>query len=242
MLGVLVAIIISWLLIWFVSKEHITVLGIMPNINRVKLFILGFSFTAVACCMNLGWQAQFKEISYTLNPDYNFMDALNGIWWTFKAVLFEEFIYRGVILLLLIRKIGILKACLLDALVFGIYHWFSYNMFGSGIIPMTYVLLVTGAGGWMFAYAFARTKSILTPIGLHFGWILVSIVIFSAGPLGHQLFIPSTGGTELGGWATLLFFLFQAALVPSIVTWYLNRKYLESTKELLNDHTEYQQE
>ena len=65
-------------------------------------------------------------------------------------------------------------------------------MFGRGIVPMTYVLLVTGAGGWMFAYAFAKTKSILAPIGLHFGWILISIVLFSAGPLGNQLFISSS--------------------------------------------------
>ena len=232
MLGVFVIIVVSWLLLWIISKEHITVLGLIPNKKRIKQFALGFSFMAIACSINLGWQAHFKEVSYAINPNYNFTDALYGFWWTLKAVLFEEFIFRGVLLLLLIRRIGILKACLIDALIFGIYHWFSYDMFGRGVIPMTYVLLVTGSGGWMFAFAFAKTKSILTPIGLHFGWIFVSIVIFSAGPLGNQFLIPSSGGSELGGWATLLFFLFQAAFVPGIVTWYLYKNTLASTLKI----------
>lgn len=225
MLGILVVIAVSWLLIWLISKEHLTVLGIKPSRSRLTEFGSGFVLMALACSINLLWQAHFKGVSYTLNPDYGIMDGLMGMWWTIKAVLFEELIYRGVLLYLLIKKVGIVKACLIDALVFGVYHWFSYSMFGGPIIPMLYVLLVTGAGGWMFAYAFAKTKSLFAPLGLHLGWNLISIVVLSDGPLGNQLLIPSDGAAELGGWPTLLFFLWQLLVAPGIVTWYLSKKH-----------------
>ncbi|WP_189603592.1 hypothetical protein [Salinimicrobium marinum] len=41
--------------------------------------------------------------------------------------------------------------------------------------------------------------SLYLPIGLHFGWNLVTITIFSQGPSGDQLLISSTENT-LGGW------------------------------------------
>ncbi|NNK76373.1 MAG: CPBP family intramembrane metalloprotease, partial [Maribacter sp.] len=79
--------------------------------------------------------------------------------------MFEELIFRGAILYILIKKIGVNWACIISAIAFGIYHWFSYQMFGRGMIPMIYVFLLTGAAGWMFAYAFARTRSIYAPLG-----------------------------------------------------------------------------
>jgi membrane protease YdiL (CAAX protease family) len=147
------------------------------------------------------------------------------VWWTFKAALFEELIFRGALHYLLIKKTGINRACIISAIAFGIYHWFSYQMFGRGMIPMIYVFLLTGAAGWMFAYAFARTRSIYAPLGLHFGWIVISIVVFSEGPLGNSLFVIEGEAVELGGWEQLLFFLWQTVIIPVSITWYLIKRY-----------------
>jgi membrane protease YdiL (CAAX protease family) len=229
MLGVLVVFIISWIILWLFSKEHITVLGVIPNGRRLREFSIGLILMALFCVINLIGQSYFKEISYVRNPSYGFWESINGMWWTFKAALFEELIFRGAILYILIKKMGINWACIISAIAFGIYHWFSYQMFGRGIIPMIYVFLLTGAGGWMFAYAFAKTKSIYAPLGLHFGWIVISIVVFSAGPLGNSLFVIDGETVELGGWEQLLFFLWQTVIIPVIITWYLIKKYKYST-------------
>ncbi len=225
MLGIVVVVIISWLLLWLFFKEHITALGIKPTSRRLKEFFIGLLLMAAFCTVNLLGQSYFKEIDYVQNPEYGIWDALKGVWWTFKAALFEELIFRGAILYILIRKTGIVKGCILSAIAFGIYHWFSYDMFGRGLIPMIYIFLLTGAGGWMFAYAFAKTKSLYAPLGLHFGWIVVSIVLFSAGPLGDSLFVVQGEEIALGGWEQLLFFLWQTVIVPGIVTWYLIKRY-----------------
>jgi membrane protease YdiL (CAAX protease family) len=103
-------------------------------------------------------------------------------------VLFEELIFRGALLYLAIGKFGVKTACTLSAVCFGAYHWFTYNLFGSPV-QMVIVFLMTGIFGFTLAYAFAKTKSIYLPVGLHLGWNLFTIVVFSNGPLGQQIFI-----------------------------------------------------
>lgn len=225
MLGLLVAIIISWIVLWLVSREHITALGVIPNTQRIKEFLKGLVLMALFCALNLLGQAYFQQTTYIRNHDYGLLEIINGTWWTFKAALFEELIFRGALLYVLIKMLNVVKACAISAIAFGIYHWFSYEMFDRGLIPMLYVFLMTGAAGWMFAYAFAKTKSLYAPLGLHFGWIVMSIVVLSAGPLGNSLYVIEGEVQELGGWEQLLFFLWQTVAVPGMITWFLVKHY-----------------
>lgn len=221
MVGLAVVVLLSWFLLRRVAHEPITVLGVIPNRQRVKEFLAGFVFMAVIAVINFTAQAHFKEITYQVNPDFGLMDFLGGFFWILRAVVFEELLFRGAILYLLIRRIGIVKACLLSSIVFGVYHWFSYEVFGSRLVLMVYVFLITGCGGWMFAFAFAKTQSLFAPTGLHFGWNLVTAVVFSSGPLGNQWLIQQGQELQSGGWVTLLFFSLQAIIAPGLVTWYL---------------------
>lgn len=131
----------------------------------------------------------------------------------FSEVLYFTLRFKG---------LGIKVACIISAVAFGIYHWFSYGVFGEPM-QMIYVFIITGIGGLMFAYAFALTKSLYLPIGLHLGWNLATIVIFSQGPLGEQLLIGSNG-QKLGGILSVLFFLYQILVLPLITYWYLKRQ------------------
>jgi len=225
MLGAIVAVLLSWGLLYWLTGESINALGLTPNKQRLKALILGLLFMAGMAVINFLWQAHFKEISYTLNPDYGVMKFLGGSLWVFNAVLFEELVFRGCLLYLLIRYLGTVKACLLSAIAFGIYHWFSYELFGSRLIVMIYVFLITGAAGWMFAYAFAKTRSLWAPVGLHLGWNLITALVFSSGPIGNHLLIQQGQAVESGDWVTLLFFTLQTVIIPGLVTWYLYRCY-----------------
>lgn len=225
MLGVLVAIVFSWGLLWLWNKNHITELGIVPTAGRSALFVIGALVMAVFCTINLVGQAYFMGVQYVLNPEYGINQALNGTWWTFKAALFEELIFRGALLHIGMRIIGGWRAGLLSAIAFGIYHWFSYDMFGRGLVPMTYVFILTGAAGYMFAYAYAKSGTILAPLGLHFGWIVISIVFLSSGPLGNSLYVPNGEGAPMSGWGELAFFLWQVVAVPGLVICYFAKRY-----------------
>ncbi|MFT5287760.1 MAG: membrane protease YdiL (CAAX protease family) [Planctomycetota bacterium] len=225
MIGILVVFLLTWIVLRFITHDSIEVLGLAPNRRRFKELFVGMLFMAGIGVINFVWQAHFKEISYQLNSDYGVGEMLAGSGWMLRAVVFEELVFRGVLLYLMIKYIGAVRACLVSSLIFGIYHWFSYEIFGSRIVLMIYILLVTGCGGWMFSFAFAKTKSLYAPIGLHLGWNLVSAVVFSAGPLGNQLLLEQGRAIEWSGWVTLLFFSLQAIVAPGVVTWYLTRIY-----------------
>ena len=225
MIGIAVVIILTWLLLRYVINEPGTVLGATPNRKRLSELLTGMLFMALIAVINFLWQAHFKSITYVINPDYGLFDLLSGSFWIFRAVLFEELIFRGVLLFILIRQFGVVTACIISSVIFGIYHWFSYEVFGSRLILMAYIFLVTGAGGWMFAFAFAKTKSIYAPTGLHLGWNLVTAIVFSSGPLGNQWLIQQGEGVYSSDWPTLLFFTLQAIIAPGLVTWYLQKIY-----------------
>lgn len=227
MIGILVALAASWLLLKFVAREPITVLGIVPNPHRLKEFLVGFGFMALVAVINFMAQAYFKQTSYSLNPDYGVMQFLGAFGWVLRAVVFEELVFRGALLYLLIRFIGPIWGCLLSAAAFGVYHWFSYGLIGGRLIVLIYVFLVTGAGGWMFAYAFAKTKSLFAPIGLHLGWNFVTAIVFSSAPvaIGQQLLLPQGEPAQTNDWDTLFYFTLQAIIAPGLVTWYLRARY-----------------
>lgn len=221
MLGIIVELIISWLLLWFVYKKHLTVLGFTPTKSRLLNLLFGFLAAAICCAIYYMSFTVLAHNSWIINDAFTAKKMAASSWWTFISVLYEELIFRGVLLYIAIQKLGPKTACILSAICFGIYHWFSMGALGNPM-QMIVIFFMTGIWGFMFAMAFAKTKSLYLPIALHFGWNLISTVVFSQGPLGSQLLI-SNGGQKLVGILSLIVFLFQVFAVPLITYWYLSR-------------------
>lgn len=221
MLGIIAEIFVSWLLLWFVEKKHISVLGIRPTGSRMRDLFVGLLLSSLICSLYQLSIVYFAGDRWLINKDFTVQAFLSGSWWTLNSVLFEELIFRGALLYIAIRKTGTDKACILSACCFGVYHWFSYGAFGN-TGQMLIIFLMTGVAGLMFAFAFAKTNSLYLPIGLHFGWNLFSIVVFSNGPLGHQLLLRDNENV-IGGLLSLITFLFQVFALPALVFWYLKR-------------------
>lgn len=220
MLGLIMELIISWLLLWIFFKKGLLVLGILPTQSR--LFNLFFGILIAAVCGTLYFLSFsfFIANKWTLNNEFTGQKLLTSLWWTLKSVLYEELIFRGALLYILIKKLGVRTACITSAICFGVYHWFTSGALGNPS-QMAIIFIMTGIWGAMFAMAFARTKSLYLPIGLHFGWNFLSTVIFSQGPLGKQLLIIS-GGHKLGEVLSAGVFIFQLLAVPIVTYWYLN--------------------
>ncbi len=192
MVGLLVQLALSWLIIWLVQKGNLTVLGFSPTKQRLQYFMLLFMVTTVCCGLGFGLKTWWGEQTWQLNPQFNLMLLLDGLWWNLKSVLFEELIFRGVLLYVLIKKVGSTKAILISSAAFGVYHWFSFGVVGN-VVPMIVVFFITGIMGLLLAFAYAKTFSLYYPIAIHFGWNLTQIFIFSQGPIGNGLFVPIYG-------------------------------------------------
>ncbi len=230
MVGIIAILAISWLLLFLFEKKNILALGLAPTNKRIREFIYGLLSSATLFVLLQSFDVVLKSLQWSVNEETSANLFLNSLWWDVKSVLTEELLFRGALLYILIRKIGIQRSVLISSLAFGVYHLFSYGVFGN-LIPMIVVLLGTGIMGYAWALAFSKTESIFLPFGLHLGWNAIHNSIFSKGPLGEIVLI-SSGGAELSGILSLVSFVIPMILAPLITLWYV-RKFIPSEHKVI---------
>lgn len=220
MIGIIVAIAISWLLLHLIEKKNVLALGFLPIAKRLKQFLIGFLITGILCVLVQYFESYLKSSTWVLNENITGEIIFRSFFWDVKSVLTEELIFRGALLYILIQKIGSGKSILFSAIAFGIYHWFSFGVLGN-VMAMILVFIGTGLMGYAWAWAFSKTKSIMLPFGLHLGWDFIHNTIYSKGPLGELVLI-SNGGNELTDWISLLNFVSGLVIVPILLIIYIN--------------------
>lgn len=188
MIGILVELALSWLLLWLIEKKNPEVLGLRPNVKRISTFLIFFLLAGLFAFFAVYLRILFFKERYETNPFLTGRLIWEGFRWNLVSVLYEEFIFRGALLYILIRRIGTIKAIWISAIAFGIYHWFSFNILGNSV-SMIYVFLITGTMGWILAYAYVRTASMYLAIGFHLGWNFVYGFVFSRGSIGNGVFV-----------------------------------------------------
>lgn len=215
MIGIVVQLGISWLIIWWYEKGDLRVLGLLPSKKRVKKF--SFFLIVGAACSSLTFLLRHYIAlqSWELNPEFSLSTVLDGTWFMIKSVLFEELIFRGVLFYILIKKIGTIRAVVVSSIAFGIYHWFSFEVWGDGW-QMLITFLATGLAGVIYAYGYAKTFSLYVPIALHIGWNIVNMVIFSNSNIGRQLFVP----VEPAPVVTISYFSYYAMQFTPVLCFY----------------------
>lgn len=229
MAGLIIQLIISWILVWIFEKGNLRFLGFKPTITRLSDFLIFFILTAICCSSGFLLRMVFAKELWQKNPAINASIILDGIWWNLRSVLYEELIFRGAILYILLRKTGQLKAILFSAAAFGIYHWFSFGIIGN-IPQMILVFIVTGLMGFVLAYGYAKTFSLYVPVGIHFGWNLTHQFIFSQGPIGDGLLIQSVKAPFRTD-SYLLFF--TVILLPILSALLMNYLILRKKKQVV---------
>lgn len=216
MVGIIIQLAFSWLLIWFFEKGNLNILGLAVSKKRLVDFTVFFFITSICCASGFFLKMYFANQYWKINPDITPSLIAQGIWWNIKSVLFEELIFRGVLLYILIKKLGPVKAIVISAIAFGIYHWFSQEVIGN-ITQMIIIFFVTGSMGLLLAYGYSKTFSLYIPIAIHLGWNLTQQFIFSNGPIGNQLFIEVFPRQEV----TVSYFTFYTILLFPVLIMYL---------------------
>lgn len=224
MLGLLVIIIVSWVLLHFIEKKNIEDLGIIPNTRRLSQFFLGLLVIVVITLLNIYIETLVLNVDWKLN-DVDYYSMFEALWYHLKSALTEDLVFRGVILYILIRRIGHKWAILISAVVFGVYHWFSYGIIGGKVILLAYVFIITGFTGYVWAFTFHKTKSVMMGLGFHLGINFINTCFFESQPYGELIF-QEVSRTKIEDWNWLFFNLYKG-LFPSIVTLIFVKQYLK---------------
>lgn len=225
MLGIIVQLVISWLIIWFVEKQHLTVLGFNPTRQRLADLLLFMIVASLCCASGFLLRIWWGNEKWILNPLFNNRLLWEGIWWNLKSVLFEELIFRGVLLYILIKRLGVAYGVIISSVAFGIYHWFSYGIIGN-IPQMAIYFFVTGIMGLVYAYSYAKTFSLYIPAAIHFGWNFTQSFVFSNGPIGKGILVLAKEQTPvtISSTAYVAIFILPVLSVWLICYWLIRNK------------------
>ncbi|MBO6496439.1 MAG: CPBP family intramembrane metalloprotease [Roseivirga sp.] len=232
MIGIVVILGVSWLLLVFIQEKGLLVLGFLPLKKALTQFSYGLASVMLIRAIILFFEAQFKSFEFTANPVFIPEELFNSFWYHLKSALTEELMYRGALLYILIQRIGPKKAIWITSLIFGVYHWFSYDMFGGAIVPMIYILLITGVAGFVWAYAYHKTNSMTMAIGMHLGSNFFLSLFLPNQPYGELLYSIS-GMAELSEWNQLYVALFSG-LGPSVLMFFAIKLFIKM-EEKFND-------
>jgi uncharacterized protein len=235
MIGIFVELLLSWILLKFIERKNLAVLGLRPTRQRIKQLLIGL-LLSVPFMIALSLVVAFLVHNpYHLNPHYSFRDFANAIGYLFRSVAYENLIFGGALLYILIIRLGSRTAVLLSAIAFGIYHWFSWGVLGQPA-QMAISFLMTGAGGYVFALAFERTRSMYLPFALHFGIDFASMILFSQDKaIGPQLLTKTfaTDPVSPGSIISILVLLIHFTWFPLLVYVYLRKVHaLRSDKNI----------
>lgn len=179
MTAILTELIISWLLLKYIVSQNFSALGFYPFSKRQSILLLtGFSLPLIYLTVLYTVISVWVQNPYKLNPDYTLTRFANSTGYVLKGVVFEELLFRGALLYILVRKINPNLTIAISAVSFGVYHWFSYSVLGQPV-NMLFVLIRTGIMGYLLALAFIKSQSILLPLGLHSGYNFTSMILFS---------------------------------------------------------------
>lgn len=227
MLGIFVILLISWGLLYLIEKEHLDILGIIPILTRVSQFTIGFCFICLVILLKIYIETQVEEIEWKAN-EFKVSTLFRAFIYHIKSALTEDLVFRGAILYILIKRIGAVYAILLSSIVFGMYHWFSYGILNERWILLAYVFIVTGFTGYVWAYAFYKTKSIMIGLGFHLGYNFIMTCFFESQPYGELLF-SQIAKINLEGWNEFYLSLFKGLFPPFLMYLYVKFAVIEKT-------------
>jgi hypothetical protein len=219
MIGIVIILGASWLLLYLFEKKDLSVLWFTPYSERALQLLLGFGFICFIQSVLILLETFILSIDWELTSSIDPKNILESLWYHTKSALTEDLIFRGAALYIIAKRFSDRTAVLISAILFGIYHWFSYGMFGSGLIPMLYIFIITGVTGAVWAYSYFKTNSIFLALGFHIGWNFVSTLFLDNQPFGELLFKQISMVPITNEWINFIF-QFAKGLSPSILTYF----------------------
>jgi len=127
----------------------------------------------------------FNPFRITNGNLHGWMLLRESYWYLLNNTL-EELMFRGFLLLILIRIVDWQLAALIMALPFGLFHlpYIGFTMAGLKMVLTTMTL------SFMFSYTFILTGSLFTAIAVHVSMNIVNHALLGLDGAGNATYIP----------------------------------------------------
>lgn len=147
--------------------------------------LLTFGLLGIICAI-IAFFSSMQKIDRTTN----FLEIFSFFLYIIAVVLSEEFLFRGLILGLLLDKYNknknqVLFAVVISSVIFGLRHYINLITMPNTIISTTGQVLFTFMAGFYLSCVYIRTKNIYIGCTIHFledlftmVWLLVNVSYF----------------------------------------------------------------
>ncbi|MFY8215680.1 MAG: CPBP family intramembrane glutamic endopeptidase [Chthoniobacterales bacterium] len=240
------ALVFLWPLIRSIQIKKISQLGLGPNPNALRDFSVGLALAVIPVALltvgYLQWDVMRIRNEFSLTPIVRILFTA-----AFVSV-FEEFLFRGLLLGLAIQSMKRVPALIVVSAAFSVVHfikpkglipadevhWMSgFDLLGSSLDGGLAISVLAGGLvtlfviGMITGFTTLRTRSLWLAIGLHAGWILIqqSVNLFARYRIKPpDALMPWVGRNVVSG-------MVPTGIVPVIlllvtglcVWWYLSR-------------------
>ncbi|WP_435578141.1 CPBP family intramembrane glutamic endopeptidase [Gilvibacter sp.] len=215
MLGLLVLLLISWGLLFLIEKKNLNALGLIPSKDRLLQFGLGLAILVPSCLVLIGIETAVQSVQWQ-RTEFDLKTLAEAFYYHWRSALTEDLVFRGALLYILLQRLGSQGALWISAVCFGVYHVFSYGILEDSWILIAYVIVITGFTGYVWAYAFSKTRSMYLGLGFHMGYNLLMACFYQAQPYGELLFSEVSKQELLDPLAS--FYSIFRGLVPTVLT------------------------
>jgi membrane protease YdiL (CAAX protease family) len=137
-----------------VKKDHWVHLGIGTLLGIILLLVT----TIVTIYLTGG--------TWKVNHDYRLVFFIFGFIACLLSAYIQEFVFRGYPYQTLLKSYNFWISQLVIAIPFGLMH-VNASMSVESVLT---VMLTTGLGSLLFGLAYAITRNLMFPVGIHFGW------------------------------------------------------------------------
>lgn len=218
MIGLLVLLLISWGLLYLIEKKNLEAIGVIPTRIRAVHMLLGLTILVVVCLLLIGIETKLKSIAWQYTG-LRMRLLGEALIYHLRSALTEDLVFRGALLYILIQRLGVRWGILISAVIFGVYHVFSYGITDERWILIGYVIVVTGCMGYVWAYIFHKTNSIYMGLGMHLGYNMLMCCFYPSQPFGESLFT-QLSSVELSEPLASFYSIFRG-LFPPVMAWIL---------------------
>jgi membrane protease YdiL (CAAX protease family) len=156
--------------------ENLSAIGFDLKKKNLRFLLPGFLIGILVFGTLLALQREYNDLTVPYNNKVNLPLVFAGILFSLPGVMMEEMIFRGYCLQRTIERIGFVKANLIFAFLFVVWHWVALNAWGNYAQMLS--LITTAFGHWLFAVAVKRSGTLWFSIALHLGNNWASANIF----------------------------------------------------------------
>lgn len=220
----------TWIL-YRSDGQTLSALGLPLSLRNGCFLFLGLFIGVMALLTVTGLRTLYTGEAWQFSSHVDAAALAKSLYYTLPTVMVQELMFRGYLFTKTIHRYGVVRANVVFALLFMLVHVLDSDVLKN---PAQIIVLVVTipVGHLWFATALLRSKTILFPIGLHWGNNWAVSHLFGVAD-NKQTFFYLSNQKVLNTWPAFIAVLLIFNVFFLLVTWLTWKGKLPSTAKNL---------